>query len=200
MILSCACGDDDPQPSDASVRDAARDADTSDASSTPMPDRPAIPTPRVESCSALAPQYAGSGCTRSCASVRCTCKPFPSSYIACHPERGCLTAVDCNVACERELSDVVQCVGHYAPCESDADCKNDGRCVKAGSEPGDCTTGVTGAACLDDADCRDGSCVATASDGTRTCQSGLRGEKCNQADECDAGLACVLPKASFVGS
>src|SRR5687767_12337567 len=35
--------------------------------------RPAIPPPAVESCSALAPTYAGGGCTRACTSVRCVC-------------------------------------------------------------------------------------------------------------------------------
>src|SRR5687768_1154458 len=78
------------------------------------------PTAGVESCSALAPTYAGSGCTRACTAARCRCDPFPASYVACHPELGCLTGVDCNVACERELENVVECVGDFRPCDEDA--------------------------------------------------------------------------------
>src|SRR5688572_18217191 len=39
--------------------------------------RPPIPSARFESCSALAPVYAGGGCSSVCTSMRCQCDPFP---------------------------------------------------------------------------------------------------------------------------
>src|SRR5262245_61726274 len=84
--------------------------------------RPPIPPAVYESCSALAPTYDGSDCSSVCASMRCDCDPFPASYIACHPDLGCVTAMDCSVACERDLGDVLDCMGSYAPCAADSDC------------------------------------------------------------------------------
>ncbi|HEY3498865.1 MAG TPA: hypothetical protein VGK73_29440, partial [Polyangiaceae bacterium] len=101
--------------------------------------RPPIPdAPPLRSCSALAPVYAGAACTSACTSVRCDCDPFPASYLGCHPTRGCLLSVDCSVACELDLEDVIDCIGDYAPCEADADC-NGGRCLRQGDQ-GDCTS------------------------------------------------------------
>jgi len=206
MVLVCllgsgACGDDAaPSTVDGGHDDAGGYMNRPDSGPGPVPMRPQIPAARFESCSALAPQYAGNTCTQACANVRCPCEPWSTSYVACHPDRGCLTSLNCDVACERDLGDVVGCLGDYAPCEKDSDCANDGRCVKTDGMPGDCTSGVPGAGCLDDGDCRDGSCVATSSNGTRTCQSGISGATCNVQDECDSGLSCVLPKSSFVGT
>ena len=115
--------------------------------------------------------------------------PFPASYIACHPERGCLTALDCDVACEKDLEFVVDCAGDFAPCEADGDC-GAGRCLLGdGATTGDCTDGTTGAPCLDDDDCVAETCVAVALDGEHTCQSGENGSSCNEASDCASGLA-----------
>src|SRR4051812_19443859 len=84
--------------------------------------RPAIPKATYQGCSGLGFVYAGGGCTAACQPVRCDCDPFPTSYTGCHPERGCLTEVDCAVACKAELGDVVSCIGKYAPCDTDQDC------------------------------------------------------------------------------
>src|SRR4029077_7632906 len=113
-------------------------------------------------------------------------------YIACHPERGCLVGLDCDVACERDLENVVDCAGSYDPCKSDLDCGG-ARCMQEGNASGDCTTGLPGSACLDDGDCRTGSCVAVALDGERKCQDGKSGSACNDAKDCTSGLACLLP-------
>jgi hypothetical protein len=67
--------------------------------------RPPIPPATFTGCSELRPTYAGAGCGSVCGTVRCQCAPFPSSYISCHPELGCLTGMDCSVACERDLGD-----------------------------------------------------------------------------------------------
>ena len=83
--------------------------------------------------------------------------------------------MDCEVACERDLGDVLECVDVYAPCDSDADCGG-GRCVRAeASGSGDCTSGAPGVACLDNGDCLNEICVAVSSDGRRSCQGGAPG-------------------------
>ncbi|HWO08307.1 MAG TPA: hypothetical protein VNN80_02475, partial [Polyangiaceae bacterium] len=156
--------------------------------------RPEIPPASFLGCSALAPTFSGT-CDNGCASVRCECEPFGSSYVACHPERGCVTGLDCAVACERDLSDVVDCLGAYAPCQGDADC-NGGRCVAAADGAGDCRSGLPGAACLDVGDCIEGRCVAVDLAGDRNCESGERGARCNSGTDCANGLACVLPASS----
>src|SRR5262245_34368268 len=162
--------------------------------------RPPIPSPRFESCSALAPVYAGGGCNSVCTSMRCQCDPFPATYIACHPEQGCLTGMDCSVACERDLDDVLGCVDNFQACTSDADC-GDGRCLNDGSDSGgDCSSAVNGSRCLEDADCLEGSCVAVSSDGRYTCQNGQSDAACNTTADCGSGLSCILPATSFVGT
>ena len=106
--------------------------------------RPSIPAATYESCGDLGFEYAGGACTKACSPVTCKCDPFNSSYTGCHPERGCLTAVDCALACELDLGDVVSCIAEYAPCAGDQDCKT-GRCVGGdATRPGDCKPGTSG--------------------------------------------------------
>ena len=69
--------------------------------------RPAIPPATYQGCGDLGFEYDGGACTKACSPVTCKCDPFNSSYTGCHPERGCLTAVDCALACELALGDVV---------------------------------------------------------------------------------------------
>src|SRR5689334_4127801 len=57
--------------------------------------RPAIPPATYHGCSNLGFEYDGNACTEACSAVKCDCDPFPSSYTGCHPDRGCLIAVDC---------------------------------------------------------------------------------------------------------
>src|SRR5262249_37178043 len=138
--------------------------------------------------------------TTVCASMRCACSPFPATYIACRQGHGCLTGLDCSVACQRDLGDVLECAGSYAPCTTDADCGS-GRCVRAdGSPSGDCHPGISGDLCLDAGGCLDGACVAVASDGTRKCQNRGPGAACNLATDCAPSLPCILPEHSFVGT
>src|SRR5690606_15715819 len=119
--------------------------------------------------------------------------------VGCHAELGCLSGVDCDVACEWDLGDVVSCIGEYDPCTSDADCDG-GRCVEdVGASSGACDHGLSGASCVDDGDCVTGHCVAVALDGRRACSTGDSNEYCNDTDHCGASLTCVLPPASFVG-
>jgi hypothetical protein len=140
-VLTIGCGSDDDggnASGDAGADGGASGTDggasgSSSGGRSGSGGRPAIPPATYEGCSALAPTYDGSDCTSACASVRCDCDPFPASYLGCHQERGCLTAVDCGVACERDLGDVVSCIGDYAPCDDDSDCA-EGRCV--GSDDG----------------------------------------------------------------
>src|SRR5690606_40880223 len=69
--------------------------------------RPAIPPPPLPaSCSSLDMSYDGGDCSTACSNVRCECDPFPASYLGCHQELGCLSSVDCEVACDWDLGDV----------------------------------------------------------------------------------------------
>ena len=209
-MVATGCGDDDGGTIDGGA-DAATDGAIADGGAgaggrpgsragSGAGGRPAIPPASYEGCSALEPVYAGTACTSACTAVRCSCDRFPASYLGCHPERGCLTALDCDVACDRDLEDVVGCIGDYAPCDSDADCDDGQRCLQESGAPGDCVSGMTGESCLDDDDCVQGSCVATASNGDRMCQDGKANAKCNDTRDCASGLACILPAASFVGT
>jgi hypothetical protein len=159
--------------------------------------RPAIPPPRFVSCAALEPIYAGGECD-GCAPVLCPCEDRVSTYAACHEGRGCLTAVNCDVACERDAANVERCGSTYAPCKLDVDC-NSGRCLRSGTADGDCSTGENGAPCLEAADCLSATCAAVNLEGDRRCTSGSGGDYCNAPDDCGSGLACPLPSASFVG-
>src|SRR5688572_12274840 len=68
--------------SDAGVDAAAGVGGSAGASGAPgVGGRPPIPPATVESCGALAFTFDGGGCSSVCASVRCDCEPFPSTYI-----------------------------------------------------------------------------------------------------------------------
>src|SRR5688572_11276791 len=173
-LLAVACGDDGGGGDgglDGSFDDGGGGASGSagQGGSGGSGGRPPIPPARLSDCAKLELEHDGSACTSVCSSISCDCDPFPASYIACHPDRGCLTGIDCDVACEMDLGDVVGCAGSHVPCEEDRACSG-GRCARLPSgTSGECTSGGSGATCADDGDCMDGSCVAADSDGRRTC-------------------------------
>ena len=127
LLLAVACSDEPkpgPHSSNGGEAGAAmfegsggsRGKLTGKAGAAGVGGRPAIPpAPGVESCAELAMTFAGHGCASVCASVSCACDPFPASYLGCNQTLGCLTGVDCDVACARDLGAVVDCIGKYAP-------------------------------------------------------------------------------------
>jgi hypothetical protein len=101
--------------------------------------------------------------------------------------------------CELDLADVVSCIGDYNPCESDQDC-DAGRCIGGnGTTQGDCQPGT------------DGSLPRRRRPRRRQLRRHRHRRRLplphrrkrlprNVKARCGAGLNCILPATSFVGT
>jgi hypothetical protein len=88
LLVGSGCASDGPATgagaNDAGVGGNAGAAGSARAAGGSLPARrPPIPPATIESCGVLAFTFDEGDCTSVCASVRCECDPFPSTYIAC---------------------------------------------------------------------------------------------------------------------
>ncbi len=143
-----------------------------------------VGVPNYVPCPELDTAYSGEACTGGCAAVSCDCPmDFPLSLVVCHETLGCLTALDCDVACEQKLSRIVKCAQGEGECLEDDECA--GFCVgESSTEVGTCSPGALGDACVLGDDCAGNSCNDEVCTGDAEIRSA-----CSQGFEC-ASLHC----------
>ncbi len=182
---------DVPPDSGAELEAGAPDGTPPPDGSTPAPDA----APRRHPCALLEAEYAGEGCEAPCAPVVCDCDVGDPNWVACHSRLGCLTALDCEVACDYGLTTTSECVGDFEGCAEDADCL-DGRCVVSPElADGFCSEGRDQDRCYEAADCESGTCWRP-DDGDPYCLTPQDGSPCRSDEDCGGarcdGGACDL--------
>lgn len=186
---------------DAAPNDAGEGLDVGGADATlpgdasgPEPD--AVAALQRHPCALLEAEYAGAGCGAPCPPVVCECEVGAPNHVVCHSRLGCLTALDCEVACDYGLTATLECLGDdFEGCIEDEDCL-DGRCVRAaGFADGFCSAGRDQDPCHEAADCQSGTCWQP-EEGDAYCLTPQDGSPCRTDDDCGGALcadgACDL--------
>jgi hypothetical protein len=150
-----------------------------------------------------------------------------SSFQVCNSIQGCLSSIDCDVACNFRGS-VYSCAQQNT-CTSDSDCGGYFCVMSSGSSSGSCSRGQAGASCVDDGDCDSGDCMSdprlgslrckgdkstgsscssdyectsgicavNSSTGTQQCSDGDIGDPCSDSSDCQSGAACVYAGSAY---
>lgn len=210
--LSLACGDDStwvPDPADSGVNDSGQ-AQDSEGSMDAVPDdvpvdaeldtdASTIPTER-HPCALIEAEHAGGTCDAPCPAVDCPCESTNLSLVACHETFGCLTAVNCEAACDAGLVDSLECAGDYVPCVADGDCPDAGYCMRRDNwVEGECVSGRVGTSCLDAGDCAAGICRPNDEGDEGICVIPAEGDACVTDADCGGGR-CEDGACSFIPS
>lgn len=152
------------------------------------------------SCEQLDLQFDGSRCALSaCSAVQCACQPQARSFTLCNSVRGCLSALDCEMACAATSSSIVTSCGATTSCVTDADC-GDYHCVmsSAGASSGSCTRGEGGDACDQPTDCQSGMCTSLSGTLGTCTGNAATGTSCNLDRDCRSGI-CYQPSGFGAG-
>lgn len=143
-------------------------------------------------CADLDLAYDGSDCaSASCSrNVQCPCSSFSMSFGVCNSVQGCLSSLDCDVACNF-VGSVYSCA-QQSTCESDSDC-GEFYCVTSGSR-GTCSRGKGGDTCVDDQDCGSSDCQNDPNLGSLRCKGAAStGTNCSSDFECASGICALQP-------
>lgn len=209
LVFALACGGDDA-PTYVLADDVGADASSTDADAAPedvpasdvavdlTPDVEAdVPAPERHPCALLEAEHAGGSCDAPCAPVDCPCESTNLSLVACHETFGCLTAVNCETACEVGLVPSLDCAADYTLCVEDDECPDAGYCMRRDNwAEGECVTGRPGTVCLDNGDCQAGICRASEDSDEGTCVIPAEGDPCATDDDC-GGARCDEGACSF---